>query len=195
MFDNNYCAMLKYTILTMCFICVILRSIGVDAMLAIGDKVVYPMHGAGVIEAIEKHEVFGQLQDYYILTMPYGGMRVMIPMKNVENIGLREVIDEVGITKVVDILRATSVQETASWNKRFNLNLTKIKTGSIYEVAEVVRNLMLQDNSKKLSAGERRLLETARKIMVSELVLACGKDLGSIEEWIDELMQENTPGN
>lgn len=187
--------MLKYTILTMTFIYDILHNIGVDAMLAIGDKVVYPMHGAGVIEAIEKHEVFGQLQDYYILTMPYGGMRVMIPMKNVENIGLREVIDEVGISKVVDILKATSVQETASWNKRFNLNLTKIKTGSIYEVAEVVRNLILQDNAKKLSAGERRLLETARKIMVSELVLACGKELGSIEEWIDELMKENTPGN
>lgn len=162
-------------------------------MLAIGDKVVYPMHGAGVIEAIEEHEVFGKTQDYYILTMPYGGMRVMIPMTNVENIGLREVIDDIGITKVVDILRTTSVQETASWNKRFNLNLAKIKTGSIYEVAEVVRNLMLQDNSKRLSAGERRLLETARKIMVSELVLACGKDLGSVEEWIDELMQEHEP--
>jgi CarD family transcriptional regulator len=120
-------------------------------------------------------------------------MRVMIPMKNVENIGLREVIDDIGIAKVVDILRTTSVQETASWNKRFNLNLAKIKTGSIYEVAEVVRNLMLQDNSKRLSAGERRLLETARKIMVSELVLACGKDLASVEEWIDELMQEHEP--
>ena len=189
--------MLKYTILTEQDIYAILSLLGDDAMLAIGDKVVYPMHGAGVIEAIEEHEVFGQLQDYYILTMPYGGMRVMIPMKNVENIGLREVIDEIGITRVVDILRTTSVQETASWNKRFNLNLAKIKTGSIYEVAEVVRNLMLQDNSKKLSAGERRLLETARKIMVSELVLACGKDLSSVEEWIDELMQEqeNTPGN
>lgn len=189
--------MLKYTILTKKDIRVILLTLGDDAMLAIGDKVVYPMHGAGVIEAIEEHEVFGKRQDYYILTMPYGGMRVMIPMKNVENIGLREVIDDLGITKVVDILRTTSVQETASWNKRFNLNLAKIKTGSIYEVAEVVRNLMLQDNSKKLSAGERRLLETARKIMVSELVLACGKDLGSVEEWIDELMQEqeNTPGN
>ena len=162
-------------------------------MLAIGDKVVYPMHGAGVIEAIEEHEVFGKTQDYYILTMPYGGMRVMIPMKNVEKIGLREVIDDIGIAKVVDILRTTSVQETASWNKRFNLNLAKIKTGSIYEVAEVVRNLMLQDNSKRLSAGERRLLETARKIMVSELVLACGKDLASVEEWIDELMQEHEP--
>ncbi len=189
--------MLKYIILTKRHSRVILITLGDDAMLAIGDKVVYPMHGAGVIEAIEEHEVFGQLQDYYILTMPYGGMRVMIPMKNVENIGLREVIDEIGITRVVDILRTTSVQETASWNKRFNLNLAKIKTGSIYEVAEVVRNLMLQDNSKKLSAGERRLLETARKIMVSELVLACGKDLSSVEEWIDELMQEqeNTPGN
>ena len=127
-------------------------------MLAIGDKVVYPMHGAGVIEAVEDHEVLGQLQTYYILTMPYGGMRVMIPMKNADNVGLREVIGEPEVPKVIDVLRTPPVQINANWNRRFNVNLAKIKSGNIFEVAEVVRNLMLQDKVKKLSTGERRLL-------------------------------------
>jgi CarD family transcriptional regulator len=164
-------------------------------MLAIGDKVVYPMHGAGVIEAVEEHEVLGQRQIYYILTMPYGGMRVMIPMKNADNVGLREVIGELEVPQVIDVLRTAPVQLNANWNRRFNVNLSKIKSGNIYEVAEVVRNLMLQDRVKKLSTGERRLLDTARQILVSELVLACNRDLGSVEEWIDGLLQENTPGN
>lgn len=161
-------------------------------MLAIGDKVVYPMHGAGVIEAVEEHEVLGQRQTYYILTMPYGGMRVMIPMKNAENVGLREVIGEPEVSKVVDVLKNAPIQLNANWNRRFNVNLSKIKSGNIYEVAEVVRNLMLQDKVKKLSTGERRLLDTARQILVSELVLACGKDLCSVELWLDTMFQENT---
>ncbi len=164
-------------------------------MLAIGDKVVYPMHGAGVIEAIEEHEVLGERQNYYILSMPYGGMRVMIPLKNVEHIGLREVIHEEEVAQIAEVLRMPPPKLNANWNKRFNLNMSKMKSGNIYEVAEVVRNLMLQDGAKKLSAGERRLLETARKIMISELVLACGRDSASVEEWVNELMKENTPGN
>jgi CarD family transcriptional regulator len=164
-------------------------------MLEIGDKVVYPMHGAGVIEAVEEHEVLGLRQSYYILTMPYGGMRVMIPLKNADSIGLREVIGEPEVPKVIDVLRTAPVQTNANWNRRFNANLSKIKSGNIFEVAEVVRNLMLQDRIKKLSTGERRLLDTARQILVSELVLACNKDLFSVETWIDGLLQENTPGN
>lgn len=164
-------------------------------MLAIGDKVVYPMHGAGVIEAVEEHEVLGQRQIYYILTMPYGGMRVMIPMKNADNVGLREVIGQPEVSKVIDVLRNAPIQINANWNRRFNINLAKIKSGNIYEVAEVVRNLILQDKVKKLSTGERRLLDTARQILVSELVLACDKDLGSVEAWIDGLFCEDTPGN
>jgi len=164
-------------------------------MLEIGDKVVYPMHGAGVIEAVEEHEVLGQRQLYYILTMPYGGMRVMIPMKNADNVGLRGVIDEPEVPKVIDVLRTAPTQINANWNRRFNVNLSKIKSGNIYEVAEVVRNLMLQDRVKKLSTGERRLLDTARQILVSELVLACNKDLCSVELWLDGLVLDNTPGN
>jgi Transcriptional regulators, similar to M. xanthus CarD len=164
-------------------------------MLTVGDKVVYPMHGAGVIEAVEEHEVLGQTQVYYILTMPYGGMRVMIPMKSADSIGLREVIGEPEVSKVIDVLRNAPIHTNANWNRRFNTHLSKIKSGNIYEVAEVVRSLVLQDRAKKLSTGERRLLETARQILVSELVLACNRDLGSVEAWIDELFQENTPGN
>ncbi|MDD4600908.1 MAG: CarD family transcriptional regulator [Negativicutes bacterium] len=164
-------------------------------MLTVGDKVVYPMHGAGVIQAIEEHEVLGQRQQYYILRIPYGGMKVMIPLHNVDNVGLREVIGNTEVEKVADILKAEPDQVNANWNRRFNMNLAKIKSGSIYEVAEVVRNLMQQDHAKKLSTGERRLLDTAKHIMVSELVLACDKDADRVESWIDGLLQENTPGN
>lgn len=164
-------------------------------MLTIGDKVVYPMHGAGVIEAIEEHEVLGQRQQYYILTIPYGAMRVMIPLRSVDNIGLRGVIDSNEVEEVANILKSEPDQVNANWNRRFNMNLAKIKSGSIYEVAEVVRNLMLQDNAKKLSTGERRLLDTAKHIMISELVLACDKDIGAVEDWVSDLLQGNTPGN
>jgi len=164
-------------------------------MLTVGDRVVYPMHGAGIIEAIEEHEVMGQRQLYYILTMPFGGMKVMIPMNNVDNIGLREVIGQPEVDRVVGILKTPPTQVNGSWNRRFNVNLTKIKSGDICEVAEVVRNLMLQDRAKKISTGERRLLDTAKQILVSELVLACNKDAQSIEAWMYELLKENTPGD
>lgn len=164
-------------------------------MLTVGDKVVYPMHGAGVIEAIEEHEVLGQRQQYYILSIPYGGMKVMIPLHNVNNVGLREVIGDTEVEKVADILKSEPDQVNANWNRRFNMNLAKIKSGSIYEVAEVVRNLMQQDHAKKLSTGERRLLDTAKHIMVSELVLACGKDASRVEDWVNGLLQGSTPGN
>lgn len=164
-------------------------------MLAIGDKVVYPMHGAGVIEAIEEHEVLGERQLYYILTMPFGGMKVMIPMQSVDNIGLRDIIAEPEVQRVIDILQTAPVPVNVSWNRRFNACLVKLKTGSIYEVAEVVKNLMSRDQVKKLSTGERRLLDTAKQILVSELVLVCRRDPGSVEEWVHDLCQENTPGN
>jgi len=162
-------------------------------LLAVGDKVVYPMYGAGVIEAIEEHEILGSRQNYYVLTMPYGAMRVMIPLENVEHIGLREVIDKVEISKVWDVLKTTPEPIHVNWNRRFNSNLAKIKTGDIFEVAEVVRNLILQDKEKKLSTGERRLLDIARQVLISELVLACGSDASSIEEHVVGLIVKNAP--
>jgi len=163
-------------------------------MLDVGDKVVYPMHGAGIIEAVEEHEVMGERRDYFILTMPYGGMRVMIPLDNVENVGLREVICEAEVDNVFCTLRKAPTQACVNWNRRFNINLAKIKSGDIHEVAEVVRNLTIQDRAKKLSTGERRLLDTARQILVSELVLVCEKDAVFISERLDSVFAEVSLG-
>lgn len=163
-------------------------------MLTVGDRVVYPMHGAGVIEAVEEHEVMGERREYFILTMPCGGMRVMIPLDNVEHVGLREVICEAEVDEVFCTLRSAPAQACVNWNRRFNINLAKIKSGNIHEVAEVVRNLTIQDRVKKLSTGERRLLDTARQILVSELVLVCRKDADAIAKSLDSVFAEVPAG-
>ncbi|MEG6617533.1 CarD family transcriptional regulator [Peptococcaceae bacterium 1198_IL3148] len=142
-------------------------------MYNIGDKVVYPMHGAGVIEAIEEKEVLGEKRNYYILRLPVGDMKVMIPISNGSNsTGLREVIDDAGVQQVMNILKQDSVPATGNWNRRYRANLEMIKSGDIYKVAEVVRNLFKRDKEKGLSSGERKMLESARQILLSELVLA-----------------------
>ena len=164
-------------------------------MLTVGDKVVYPMHGAGVIEGIEECEVMGEIKQYYVLRMPFGGMKVMIPMNNVDSIGLREVIAETEVEKVANVLREPLSEVIGSWNRRFNANLFKIKTGNVFDVAEVVKNLVLQDKVKKISTGERRLLDTAKQILISELELACHNDAETVEAWMYTLLEENTPGN
>lgn len=154
-------------------------------MFNIGDKVVYPMHGAGVIEAIEEQEVLGEIRKYYIMRMPIGDMKVMIPTNNIKGIGLRQVIDEDGVQKVIGILNDRSSTNTQNWNQRYRNNLEKIKSGNIYEVAEVVRNLMIRENEKGLSTGERKMLENARQILISELVLARGTEEKKIESMLE----------
>lgn len=141
-------------------------------MFNIGDKVVYPMHGAGVIEAIEEKEILGARKRYYIMNIPIGDMKVMIPMDNVDQIGLREVIDSHGVEQVYSILRENHSRMSTNWNRRYRANMEKIKSGDIFQVAEVVRNLMLREKEKGLSTGERKMLDSARQILVSELVLA-----------------------
>ncbi len=154
-------------------------------MFNIGDKVVYPMHGAGVIEAIEEQEVLGETRKYYIMRIPIGDMKVMIPTNNVKEIGLRQVIDEAGVQKVLNILHDKSSTMSQNWNHRYRNNLEKIKSGSIYEVAEVVKNLILREQEKGLSTGERKMLENARQILISELVLARGTEEEKIELMLD----------
>ncbi len=166
-------------------------------MLSIGDKVVYPMHGAGVIEGIEAREVKGCVQDYFVLTMLFGDMRVMIPVQNVDHIGLRPVIASDDVSHIPEVLdeRPCEVMRNINWNRRFNFYLDKMKQGDIFSVAEVVRNLLAQDRVKKLSTGERRLLSTARQILVSELMLSCSQDCATVESWLDhwfvDPVQEN----
>jgi CarD family transcriptional regulator len=130
------------------------------------------MHGAGVIESIEEKEVLGEKRQYYILQLPVGDMKVMIPINNGSGVGLREVIDFEGVERVMHILREQCSAMSPNWNRRYRANLEKIKSGNIYEVAEVVRNLITRDREKGLSSGERKMLENARQILISELVLA-----------------------
>ena len=155
-------------------------------MYSIGDKIVYPMHGAGVIESIEEKEFLGQKQDYYILKMPLGDMRVMIPTHNVVGIGIRDIIGLNEVDGVLKVLKDQSVNVNANWNKRYRENMVKIKSGSIYEVADVVRTLMQREKNKGLSTGERKMLNSAKQILISELVLAKGTDQVEIEVIIDE---------
>ncbi|MGI6145557.1 MAG: CarD family transcriptional regulator [Clostridia bacterium] len=155
-------------------------------MFKIGDKIVYPMHGAGIIEGIEEKEILGDKRQYYVLRMPIGDMKVMVPIANVETIGIRKVIggDEVG--EVFNILRQEDSPMSTNWNRRYRSNMEKIKSGNIYDLAEVVRNLTSRDKEKGLSTGEKKMLDSARQILLSELVLA--KD--GEEERIIDLFQQ-----
>ncbi|RJQ25659.1 MAG: CarD family transcriptional regulator [Peptococcaceae bacterium] len=141
-------------------------------MFKVGDKVVYPMHGAGVIETIEEKEILGEKQYYYVLRLPVGDMKVMVPIENRREIGLREVINREEVQKVFRILRGQCTVMSQNWNRRYRANLEKIKSGNIFEVAEVVRNLVNRDKEKGLSSGERKMLDSARQILISELALA-----------------------
>ncbi|MDI3280751.1 MAG: CarD family transcriptional regulator [Bacillota bacterium] len=156
----------------------------------IGDKVVYPMHGAGVIEAIEEKEVLGQKQQYYIMKLPLGEMKVMIPLRSVKEVGLRQVIDRKEVNKVFSVLRSQRSKMSSNWSRRYRANLEKIKSGDIFEVAEVVRNLSLRDREKGLSTGERKMLESARQILISEIVLAEGRAEEEVRMLIDQSLEE-----
>lgn len=161
-------------------------------MFRIGDKVVYPMHGAGVIESIEEKEILGETRSYYIMRIPIGDMKVMVPMDSVNEIGLRQVIDEDGFKKVMTILQGGKSAMSPNWNRRYRANMEKIKSGNIYEVAEVVRNLMLRDREKGLSSGEKRMLEYARQILISELVLSKGIDEEAVQTMIEGVLDDVT---
>jgi CarD family transcriptional regulator len=154
-------------------------------MYSVGDKVVYPMHGAGVIESIEEREILGRKQNYYVLRMPLGDMKVMIPTQSVDDIGIREVICSDDVDKVYEILQDQDVNVTNNWNKRYRENMIKIKSGNIYEVADVVRILMKREREKGLSTGEKKMLNSAKQILVSELILAENLEQMEIESAID----------
>ncbi|MTI86320.1 MAG: CarD family transcriptional regulator [Firmicutes bacterium] len=156
-------------------------------MFNIGDKVVYPMHGAGVIESIEEKEVLGEKRQYYILRLPVGDMKVMIPISNCDGVGLRSVVTRDEVQKVFRILKGQGSIMSTNWNRRYRANLDKIKSGNIYEVAEVVRNLIQRDQEKGLSSGEKKMLENARQILISELVLATEMEEEKAQSLLDKV--------
>lgn len=140
-------------------------------MFNIGDKIVYPMHGAGTIDAIEQKDILGEKQDYYIIKMP-GEVKVMVPISKAEDVGVRNIINKEEAGKVLEILEANETEMSNNWNKRYKDNMDKMKSGSIYEVADVVRNLSYKQKEKGLSTGEKKMLNNAKQILISELVLA-----------------------
>ncbi|MDI3548770.1 MAG: CarD family transcriptional regulator [Halanaerobiales bacterium] len=160
-------------------------------MFNVGDKVVYPSHGAGTIVGIETKEILGEEKKYYIMQLPIGEMKVMIPIEKVDEIGIRNVIKEEEADKVLKLLKGEQSKMSQNWNRRYRANMEKLKTGDIYEVAEVVRNLTIRDHEKGLSTGEKKMLNNSRQILISELVLAKNMNEEEVEALIDEIFNDN----
>ena len=142
-------------------------------MYQVGDRILYPMHGAGIIKKIEEREILGSVKDYYILHVPCGDMKVMIPVDNCDSIGVRPIVSAEEIDGAIEILKQESTHMIGNWNKRYRENMEKIKTGNINLVAEIVRNLTRIDRENRLSAGEKKMLSNVRKILQSEIMLVC----------------------
>ena len=153
-------------------------------MFNVGDKIVYPMHGAGVIDAIEEKDILGEKQAYYILKMP-GEVKVMVPTAKAEEIGVRSIIDKSSAEKVFRVLESDETEMSMNWNKRYRDNMDKMKSGDIYKVADVVRNLSFKQKEKGLSTGEKKMLNNAKQILVSELVLTEHATQDEIEQMVD----------
>ena len=154
-------------------------------MFQIGDKIVHPMHGAGVIDSIVSKKVNGVVRDYYILKLPVGGMLVMIPTEHTEEIGVRPVVDPDEADRLIAAMPDIKVDMTQNWNRRYRENMLRIKSGDLMEVARVVKGLMLRDEDRGLSTGERKMLHSAKQILISELVLSQDASYEDVEKRIN----------
>ena len=160
-------------------------------MYKVGDKVVYPHHGAGTVVKKESREVLGQKREYLTIRILHNDMTVQVPAENAEKVGLRKVIDEVMVEKVVKALSGGGTAMPKNWNRRFKHNRDKMKTGDIYELAEVVRNLAIREHEKGLSTGEKQMFTRAKKILASELMYALDKDEEEAEQHLDNLLADS----
>ena len=151
-------------------------------MFEIGDYIAHPMHGAGVIEGIVTKKINGAERDYYVLKLPVGDMVVMVPVEGCESIGVRAIISDSDARNVLDSFSGLEICMTQNWNKRYRENMDKLKSGNLLEVASVVKGLMCRDNERGLSTGERKMLHSAKQILISELVIAMRTDYEQIEK-------------
>ena len=157
-------------------------------MFKVGDLAVYPAHGVGLIERIETQEISGCRQDFYVMRILDNGMIIMIPTNNVENVGLREIIEHAEVATLYSILKKRDVPiDNQTWNRRYREYMDKIKTGSVFEVAEVYRDLLILKVEKDLSFGERKMLDTARNLLVKEISLAKKVGEEQVEEELDKM--------
>ena len=163
-------------------------------MYKVGDKVVYPHHGAGTVVKKERREVLGEKREYLTIKILHNDMTVNVPSENAEAVGLRKVIGEDMVKVVVKALTGGGTQMPKNWNRRFKHNRDKMKTGDILELAEVVRNLSLRDSEKGLSTGEKQMFVKAKKILASELMYAKDMDEEEAAEWLDGVLVGSANG-
>jgi len=159
----------------------------------VGETVVYPHHGAALIEAIETRTIKGEDRLYLVLKVAQGDLTVRVPADNVENVGVRDVVGQEGLDKVFDLLRAPHTEEPTNWSRRYKANLEKIASGDVNKVTEVVRDLWRRERERGLSAGEKRMLAKAKQILVSEVALAEKTNEDKAEALIDEVLTGALP--
>jgi CarD family transcriptional regulator len=157
---------------------------------AVGDNVVYPHHGAGVVLKKETKQLLGERRDYLTIKILHNHMTVMVPCENAGRAGLRRVISGPEVKKVIKVLTGDVSEMPKNWNRRFKYNREKIKTGDVFELAEVVRNLAIREWEKGLSTGEKQMYTRAKKILASEFMYALGKDEDGAETYLDELLED-----
>ena len=157
-------------------------------MFQIGDKVVHPMHGAGIVDSIVQKKVNGVMRDYYVLKLPVCAMVVMVPTENCEEIGVRPIVDKEQADRVLAAIPDIPVEMTQNWNRRYRENMERLKSGDLFEVARVVKGLMLRDVDKGLSTGERKMLHSAKQILISEIVMCQSSSYEDVEARINSAL-------
>ena len=157
-------------------------------MYQVGDKVVHPMHGAGVIDSIVQRKVSGHVQEFYLLKLSVGNMVVMVPTDNTGEIGMRPVVSDTRAEELMSEMEDIEVDMTQNWNRRYRENMVRLKSGDLLEVARVVKGLLRRDSQRGLSNGERKMLHTAKQILISELVLAQSFPYDTVESSINSLL-------
>lgn len=160
---------------------------------SVGETVVYPHHGAALIEAVETRNIGGVEQDYLVLRVEQGDLTVKVPAKNVEMVGVREVVGSDGLNEVFEVLRAPHTEEPTNWSRRYKANVEKLASGNPLKIAEVVRDLWRRDKERGLSAGEKRMLTKAREILVGEIALAEASTKEEAESLLDKVLLSEAP--
>lgn len=151
-------------------------------MYIVGENIVHPLHGAGVVEAVEERSISGEIKLFYVLRIPKGSMTVKIPVASCDEIGVRRIVDAEYAEQVMNSFKEITIDMTQNWNKRYRENLLKIRSGDLMEVAEVIKGLMEREKDKGLSNGERKMLRSAKQILISEIVLAQSSTYEEVEE-------------
>ena len=163
-------------------------------MFCTGDKVVHPMHGAGVIDGVVKEKVGSSVQEYYVFKMSVGGLVLKIPVATSHLVGLRNIVSAGSALELLQTIPDLEVDVVSNWNQRYRENMQKLKSGDLYEVAKVIKGLILRDKQRGLSNGERKMLHTAKQILISEMVLSMDQEYHSIERQVNAAMAGEKAG-